>query len=197
MSAPIINHEDPPNKQPFVNTNVQHVRKDVPENLIDLAFFLQQRGWALNITTETRVDEGLRMAVHVECNEWLGLPVVSYRLGYLTNDMQESTVIQTARKLTELVLQLKETFHDSFPAEEVSLDGCIYESRIRTTAAQSGALALITAISEERKSKDINRSNGIYFKYGFIHIQWDAQNMIVEQSNLNTLGAFIREHYSG
>lgn len=178
-----------------VSTVITDIRDSIPNDLMALTSLLSERGWKLSITTETRVDVGVRARVIAEKQTWLNYPLSSYEVSYRTPDLQEHSIIQSARKLTELCLQLDEVFFETFPAEMVSADGCIYEDPGRAQAAKDGAIALLRYIQDQHRQTQSGSENRIYFRFGFMNLVWDAQEVIMQQSDLVQLESFVREKH--
>lgn len=176
-----------------VSTAITDIRASIPHDLVGLTLLLAQHGWTLTITTESRVAPGEGGCVSVTREEWLGMPVCEYRVAYFTRDLQDESFLEGARKLTELCLQLEEVFTDTFPAESVSNDGCVYEDQGRKEASKQGAIALIQYIGKQHTESREDKTPRIHFRFGFMNLVWDAQEIIIKQSDLQQLESFINE----
>jgi hypothetical protein len=178
-----------------LSTEISSIRNSIPDDLTSLALLFNEHGWVLKITTETCVDEGIRAKASVSRDTWLGLPTSNYSIAYLTADMSEQNIIHTTRKLAELCLQMAEFFVDSFPNEQISSNGFIYDDPEMKEVAKEGALPLLEHIASRRHINDENKKNGIYFRFGFAHLLWDGQDIIFNESMFNALEEKVLEKY--
>jgi len=176
-----------------LNTNITSIRDGIPGDLMSISSFLGGYGWTLSLKSskEGAVQEG-QPCTFVTAEKRKGLPIYEY--SYFIQSIDEADVIHGLRKLAELCIQINETFTgNSYPEGFVSHDGFIYENIKISEESKKSKTEFYHYLSEQRKNR--KSPDGIYFSYGFLNFSWDAQNVILNMSQIKKISELAHESF--
>jgi hypothetical protein len=164
---------------------------ELPHAFFALSQILFNKGWMVSVKTDTHIDHCTRARISASRHGWIGMPTPSYSFAFLSPSNTQADVTDALRKLTALCLTMETIFHDTLPTASVDNSGVIRTDERMTKVAQSGASALLHYAIERPANKQ--RNNGLYIERGFLHWQWDAQNILIRQIEIDALEGLLDE----
>lgn len=123
------------------------IREEIPNDLFPLLDFFRKNNWSLKINSDSMmnvIDEQITV-IHAETEDWNGLFIHQYKIGYITS---YDKMTQAIRKLAELCLRLKETFTDTLPSIYIK-DSYIYPDNEWHTEAKKGKLEALNYLRKK------------------------------------------------
>lgn len=175
--------------QKFLSTRLapSDLRTEISSlSLFEVIQYMRSFGWTLNLETE-----GLSTICTFKTESWAD--ALYYEYGYICPSLEELKVLETIKKAAELCLRVCETFKGTFPENNISLEGIIFEDLKLKEKEPQGTSAILQYLCDRHKeSTPVENPRHVEIRFKkFASLEWGDTSSLFTPTSVHDLDKLI------